>query len=171
MCLKWLDVAISYYTMHNDFSLKPTLNRICEIYKSPSISYQTYLDYMDVTCSNDIRYSITERIVRIILMKNKENSYLLLQRIFRDVRENYGEKDVEHFYQLFMDWYDGNTCILELQQYCILVMSYAENQLKLKNTKNAIALYEKLILILSKNPLQSVVYMWTNWKLHTRVFI
>lgn len=154
----WLDVAISYYTMHNDFSLKPTLNRICEIYKSPSISYQTYLDYMDDTCSNDIRYSITERIIRIILMKNKENSYLLLQRIFRDVRENYGEKDVEHFYQLFIDWYDGNTRILELRQYCILVMSYAENQLKLKNTKNAIALYEKLILILSKNPFEDSNY-------------
>lgn len=166
---KWLDNAISYYVKLNDINLKPALKRICNIYISPSISYQSYLDYMEYDCSNEIRYSITERILRSVLRNNKENSYLLLHRIFHDIRENYGEKKVEHFYQIFMDWYDANSNILETQHYCMFVMNYAENQLKQKNTNKAIELYKKLAKILSKNPFKDSSYYLA--KIYNRWFV
>lgn len=154
----WLDVAVSYYSTLVTPNLKTHIKKMCSIYMSSSISYQMYLDFVKSVHSNNVQYSMTEKILRSVLKNNKDNSYLLLHTIFADIREHYGEKHAEQFYQIFMDWYDDNTDILETKQYCTLVMDYAENQLKLKNIDKSIELYEKLVNILMKYPYEESKY-------------
>lgn len=166
----WFEIAISYLkNSEYNFLEGNHLEYICDLYTSTKITAETYYNYMDIDYSDEIQNKISEKILRYILQNDIDDFFALLQNILCKTREQFGEKIAESFYEIFAEQYDSRKTKLTTEEYCIIMMDYAENQLKLKSTEKAIKLYDLILKELVRNPFPRSEYMAA--KIGNRYFV
>lgn len=166
----WFEIAVSYLKNSKyNFLEGNRLKYICDLYTSTKITKETYYDYMDVDYSDEIQDKINEKILRYILQNDIDDFFALVQNILCNTREQFGEKKAESFYEIFAEQYDSKKTKLTNKEYCIIMMNYAENQLKLKSTEKAIKLYDLILKELVRNPFSGSEYMAA--KIGNRYFV
>lgn len=166
----WFEIAISYLKNSEYNFLKGNrLEYICDLYTSTKITSETYYNYIDADYSDEVQEKINEKILYYILQNNIDDFFALVQNILCKTREQFGEKKAESFYEIFADQYDPKKTKLTTQEYCTIMMNYAENQLKLKSTEKAIKLYDLILKELVRNPFPGSEYMTA--KIRNRYFV
>lgn len=150
----WFETAVSYLkNPEHNFIKGQRLESICDLYVSKTITEEDYYNYRDSDYSDEIKNKMNERILYFILQNGVENFYVILQDILHITREQFGEKRAEYFYEIFEEQYDTESLRLTCQEYCTIMMEYAENQLKLKSTEKAIKVYDLVLRKIDGNPI------------------
>lgn len=166
----WFEVAVSYLKNSEQNLLKGhRLECVCDLYENSNITADDYYNYIEFEYSNEIKYKITERILRFILEDGTDNIFCLVQNILRTVREQFGEKRTESLFKIFEDTYDFKSERLTNTEYCIIMINYAENQLKLKSVKKAIELYDTVLKKLNMSNFPEREHMLAN--IYNRYFV
>ncbi len=148
----WFETAISYLkNSEHNFLEGHRLEYICELYEKPKITAEDYYSYIDSDYSDDIKDKMNERILNFALKNNIENLFILVQNILYKSREQFGEKRAESLYKIFEEHYDSKSKGLTSQEYCTIMMNYAENQLKLKSTEKSIEIYNHILKEINNN--------------------
>ena len=166
----WFEIAISHL-IDSDTNLLKTvcLEYIYVLYKSQSITLKDYNNYVDLDIPNDIRYKINKHILVSVLEYGTDNVFIIVQDILSTTREQFGEKKAEILYELFERTFDFNSGQLNSHDYCIILMAYAENQLKLKSIEKSIKLYDRVLSTINKNPFEESEYLIA--KIYNRFFV
>lgn len=142
---------------------------VCTLYKSQSITLKDYNHYVNLDISNDIRYKMNMYILNSALKNKTDDTFFIVQGILQNTREQFGENKVEPLYKLFDTTYDFTCNLLKSDEYCIILMAYAENQLKLKKTEHSLQLYDKILAIIERYPLDNNEYMKA--EIYNRYFV
>ena len=166
----WFETAIFYLGNPILNMLKGNgLEFIYNLYKSKNISLDDYNYYMNLEFSEDIKYKVNELILISILKSGIENIYNIIQDILCNTREQFGEKKAEYFYEIFDKTFFFENGKLSNIEYCTILLSYAENQLKLKSTEQAIKLYDRILDRITKEPFPESEYMTS--QIYNRYFV
>lgn len=170
-CYKdWFETAVSYLkNKEHNFLKGHRLENICDFYVKPEITKEQYYNYMDTDYPEEIIDKINERVFCFALKNDFKAFFNLIQDILKKTREKFGEKRAEKFYEIFVEQYDFNSKQLSCEEYCTIMMNYAENQLKLKSTEKAIKIYEFILNIIDANPFPQKEYLLA--KVNNRYFV
>lgn len=156
----WFETAISYLkNSERNLLKKHRLEYICDLYKKSNITSDDYYNYMNSKYSDDIKSKVNERILYSILENKVDNIFILIQDILYNTREQFGEKRAETLYKIFEDKYDFTSRRLTNKEYCIIMINYAENQLKLKSIEKATKLYDIVLELINENPFPKSDYI------------
>lgn len=166
----WFEIAISHLSDSNTNLLKTNwFEYLCVLYKSQSITLKDYNHYVDLDIPDDIKYKINKHILVSVLEYGTDNVFTIVQDILHNTREQFGEKKTEILYELFERTYDFNSGQLNSNQYCIILMAYAENQLKLKSIEKSVKLYNRVLTTIDKSPFEKSDYLIA--QIYNRFFV
>lgn len=166
----WFKTAVSYLgKFHFDLLKDNGLAFVYYIFENQNITSQEYYRYKDLELSGDVKYKVNERMFYLILKNGIANFFVIIQDILCNTREQFGEKKVEFFYNIFENMYDFNCERMTNEEYCIILMDYAENQIKLKSTEKSIKIYEKILERIKKKPFPRSQYMIA--QIYNRYFV
>lgn len=166
----WFEIAIFYLSDSDTNLLRGNcLEDICVLYKTKNITLNNYNHYMDLDVSDDIKYKINKHILVSVLEYGTDNIFTIIQNILRNTREQFGEKKAEVLYELFERTYDFHSKRLSSEEYCIILVAYAENQLKLKTTEKSVKLYDKVLATINTFPFQKSQYFIA--QIYNRFFV
>lgn len=166
----WFETAVDYLkNSEKNFLKGHHLEYICDIYKKINITSADYYKYLRCEYNEDIKNKINERMLYCVLDNNTEDVFTIIQSILHNAREQFGEKRVESLYKIFENNFDFTSKRLSIKEYCIIMLNYAENQIKLKAVEKAVKLYEIVLKKINENPfLESDYYIS---KIYNRYFV
>lgn len=166
----WFEIAISHLNNFDANLLKTNcLKDICILYKSKNIALKDYNHYVDLDIPNDIKYKLNKHILVSVLGYGTDNVFTIVQDILHNTREQFGEKKAEILYELFEQTFDFNSGQLNSNEYCVILMAYAENQLKIKSVEKAIKLYDRVLAIINRFPFEESEHLVS--KIYNRFFV
>lgn len=166
----WFETAISHLSDSDANLLKANcLEYICTLFNAKNITLKDYNCYTDLDIPDDIKYKINKHILVSILEYGTNDVFTIVQDIFLSTREQFGEKKVEILYELFERTYDFNSGRLNSNEYCTIMMAYAENQLKLKSIEKSVKLYDRILATTNKSPFAESEYLIA--QIYNRFFV
>lgn len=166
----WFEIAISHLSDSDTNLLKTNcLEYISILYNAKSITLMDYDRYVGLDIPDDIKYKINKHILVSVLEYGTDNVFTIVQDILYNTREQFGEKKAEILYELFERTYDLNNGQLNSNEYCIILMAYAENQLKLKSVDKSVKLYNRVLAIINKSPFEKSEYLLA--QIYNRFFV
>lgn len=166
----WFKTAIFYLKNPTQNMLKGNcLECICDLYRSKHITLNDYNYYMSLEVPAEIKYKVNERILVSLFENSIDNIFAIIKNIMCNAREQFGEKKAEYFYRIFEKRYVYDNEKMSNKEYCTILVDYAENQLKLKSTKQATKLYDKIIDQINKEPFPESEYIIS--QIYNRYFV
>lgn len=166
----WFETAVFYLdNPEHNFLAGHRLEYICDLYKSNKFTEKDFYNYMDDDYSFEIQDKMNEKMLCYILQNGVDDTFALVRKILYTAREQYGEKRAESFYEIFEKQYDKKKTKLTFEEYCTIILDYAENQLKLKSTEKAVKLYDLILKKLIQNPFSGSEYLVA--KIENRYFV
>ena len=166
----WFETAISYLGNPVRNMLRGNcLEYICYLYENKNITSNDYKYYVDLELPHDLKYKVNERILISILENGIDNIFTIIQDILCNTREQFGEKKAESLYQIFEKKYVYDCGRLTHEEYCTILLNYAENQLKLKATEKATELYDRILARINKTPFVGSKYIVA--QIYNRYFV
>lgn len=167
----WFESAISFYNQSGSEMLKKSLQYICNIYVKEKIDLDDLEQYKKMDFSYDILFKLNEFFLRSELNRNflDNISFSAIAEIIDNTREKLGEDKAGYLYKIFDDYCDGTIMENNIHQYCKIMLDYAENQLKLKNTEKSTEIYERMIQYSLNIDFEEKPYMLC--KIYNRLFV
>ena len=166
----WFETAVSYSKNSTQNMLNGNcLECICDLYQSNHITLNNYNYYMSLEIPSEVKYKVIEYILVSVLENGIDEIFFIIKNIMCNVREQFGEKRAELFYRIFEKKYIYDNKKLSNKEYCIILMDYAENQLKLKSTERATKLYDKILNQIAKESFPESEYMTS--QIYNRYFV
>ena len=166
----WFEIAIDFFNHMNNILLEMPLQSACELYNSGEFTQDDFEKYKRMEFPKDILFKLNEHLLRKELNRASDDvDFELISEILTNTREQLGENKVSYLYDIFENYFDHSITNKNFYKYCTIMLDYAENQLKLKNTNKCKMLYEKIVQISADRDFNEKPYLIC--KINNRWFV
>lgn len=167
----WFETAINLYNQSDSKNLEKTLRFICDMYVKGKIELDDFEQYKRMDFPSDILFKFNEFFLRSELSQNilDNINFDVISEILDNTREKLGEDKAGYLYETFDKYCDGTINENNIYKYCKIMLDYAENQLKLKNTEKSTEIYKRMIQYSLNVDFEEKSYMLC--KIYNRLFV